>query len=290
MTEPASDSPQSGYVQLGELRMYYEVHGADVDGATPLVLLHGGLFDIDQQFGPLLPGLSAGRRVVAVDFQGHGRTNDLDRPFSASAFADDVIGVLDHLAIPRADVFGFSVGGGVALDLAVNRAARVRRLIVSSVSFRASGMRGSENAEGVASMTVDMIAGTPMEASYLAKSPHPDHAHLQGLLDKLGGTYEGGFPDWSDDDIRGIQAPTLITVGDGDMVSLEHAVEFLRLRGGDVNADFEGLPASQLAVFPGTSHFFGLARTDLVLDVVVPFLDAPDGGDAATTGEQGEER
>lgn len=261
------------HVEVGELRLYVEQYG-DPDGpATPL-LLHGGLFDIELQFGALLPGLSAGRRVIAVEFQGHGHTNDLDRPFSSAAFAGYVLGVLDHLGLNCVDVFGFSVGGAVALELAVRRPERVRRLIASSVSFRASGMRGSENAQAVGEMKVEMIAGTPMEAAYLATSPHPDHEHLQGLLDKPGATYAGGFPDWADDDIRGIAAPTLITVGDADMVSLDHAVEFLRLRGGDVNGDFDGLPASQLAVFPGTSHFTGIGRTDLVIDVVVPFLDA----------------
>ena len=121
-------------------------------------------------------------------------------------------------------------------------------------------------------MTVEMIAGTPMEQEYRAKSPHPDR--LQGLLDKLG-TFDEGFPGWSDADIEGIAAPTLITVGDCDAVTLDHAVRFLQLRGGDVNGDFVGVPSSQLAVFPGTTHFFGLARTELVLDVVLHFLDAP---------------
>jgi pimeloyl-ACP methyl ester carboxylesterase len=183
--------------------------------------------------------------------------------------------VLDHLGIAHADIFGFSVGGAVALDLAIAHPDRVGRIIVSSTSFAASGMRGSENAEAVGAMTVEMIAGTPMEAAYLTKSPHPDLQHLQVLLDKLGATYDSGFPDRTADEIRGIAAPTLITVGDADMVSLEHAVEFLRLRGGDVNGDFVGVPTSQLAVFPGTTHFSGLARTDLVRDVVVGFLDAP---------------
>lgn len=267
-----STPAEAGYAPVNGLQMYYELHGP-AEG-VPLLLLHGGLFDIELQFGALLPGLSAGRRVIAVEFQGHGHTNDLDRPFSSAAFAGDVLGVLDHLGLNCVDVFGFSVGGAVALELAVRRPERVRRLIASSVSFRASGMRGSENAQAVGEMKVEMIAGTPMEAAYLATSPHPDHEHLQGLLDKLGATYAGGFPDWADDDIRGIAAPTLITVGDADMVSLDHAVEFLRLRGGDVNGDFDGLPASQLAVFPGTSHFTGIGRTDLVIDVVVPFLDA----------------
>jgi pimeloyl-ACP methyl ester carboxylesterase len=187
--------------------------------------------------------------------------------------ASDVTGLLEHLGISEVDVFGFSVGGAVALHLAVKRPELVRKLIVSSVSFRPDGVRG-ENAEAVAAMTVDMIAGTPMEARYLAVSPHPDRGHLQGLLDKLGG-YDAGDAGWSDDEIRGIAAPTLITVGDCDMVRLEHAVRFLQLRGGDVNGDFEGVPASQLAVFPGTTHFFGLARTALVHEVVTAFLDAP---------------
>jgi pimeloyl-ACP methyl ester carboxylesterase len=175
--------------------------------------------------------------------------------------------------VPKADVFGFSVGGAVALHLAVHHPELVRRLVVSSVSFHPDGQR-PENSEAVGKMTVEMIAGTPMEAAYLAKSPRPDKEHLQTLLDKLGG-YDKGFPGWSDDQIAGIPAPTLITVGDCDAVKLDHALRFLQLRGGDVNGDFVGVPASQLVVFPGTTHFFGLARTDLVVDVVTTFLDAP---------------
>ncbi|MDQ3788358.1 MAG: alpha/beta hydrolase [Actinomycetota bacterium] len=261
--------PRTGYAELGDLRMYYEIHG---EGGTPLLLLHGGLFDIEQQFGAVLPGLAVDRQVVATDFQGHGRTNDIDRPLRTADLAGDVVGLLQHLGLTKVDVFGFSVGGAVALHLAVRHPELVRRLVVSSVSFNPDGQR-PENSEAVGEMTVDMIAGTPMEAAYLAKSPHPDHEHLQTLLTKLG-AYDD--PGWSDEEIAGIAAPTLITVGDCDAVKLDHAVTFLRLRGGDVNGDFVGVPASQLAVFPGTTHFFGLARTELVLDVVRTFLDAPE--------------
>lgn len=270
MTEETTAAPETGYASVNGLRMYYELHG---DGGTPLLLLHGGLFDIELQFGALIPSLSAGRRVIATDFQGHGRTNDTDRPLGTADLASDVIGLLEHLGVGNVDVFGFSVGGAVALDLAIRHPGLVRKLIVSSVSFRPEGDRGG-NAEAVAELTVDMIAGTPMEKRYLAVSPHPDRQHLQGLLDKLA-RYGAGESGWSDDEIRGIAAPTLLTVGDCDMVKLEHAVKFLQLRGGDVNGDFEGVPASQLAVFPGTTHFFGLARTELVRDVVITFLDAP---------------
>ena len=141
--------------------------------------------------------------------------------------------------IDQADVFGFSVGGAVALHLAINHPELVRKLIVSSASFH-------------------------------AKSPNPDK--LQELLDKLG-RFDAGFTGWAEADIRGIAAPTLLTVGDCDAVRLEHMVRFLQPRGGHVNGDFVGVPASQLAVFPGTTHFFGLAKTELVLGAVLPFLD-----------------
>jgi pimeloyl-ACP methyl ester carboxylesterase len=261
--------PATGYAPVNGLQMYYEIHGS---GGTPLLLLHGGLFNIDLQFGEVLPALAQTRQVIATDFQAHGRTGDIDRPLTTADLASDVVGVLEHLGIRQIDVFGFSVGGAVALYLAIKHPQLLRKLIVSSVSFHPDGDR-TENAEAVGEMTVDMIAGTPMEKDYLAKSPNPDK--LQDLLDKLG-AYDQGFTGWSDDEIREFPAPTLITVGDCDAVTLEHAVRFLQLRGGDVNGDFVGVPASQLAVYPGTTHFFGMARTTLVLDVVTTFLDAPE--------------
>jgi pimeloyl-ACP methyl ester carboxylesterase len=272
VTEQSSSAPstgaETGYAPVNGLRMYYEIHGS---GGTPLLLLHGGLFNIDLQFGEVLPALAQTRQVIAADFQGHGRTGDIDRPLTSAGLASDVVGLLQHLGVPRVDVFGFSVGGAVALHLAIEHPELLRNLIVSSASFHPDGDR-PENAEAVGELTVDMIAGTPMEQDYLAKSPNPDK--LQDLLDKLG-TFDKGFTGWSDTEIVGIAVPTLITVGDCDMVTLEHAVRFLQLRGGDVNGDFAGVPASQLAVFPGTTHFFGLSRTALVLDVVTTFLDAP---------------
>jgi len=266
MTETA---PTTGYAPVNGLEMYYEIHGS---GGTPLVLLHGGLFNIDLQFGDLIPRLAATRQVIAADFQAHGRTNDIDdRPLTVPNLASDVVGLLQHLKVERADMFGYSVGGAVTTEIAVRHPELVRKIVVSSSSFSRDGDR-PENAEAVDALTVDMIAGTPMEQDYRAKSPHPDK--LQQLLDKLG-QFDHLFTGWSEDEIRGIAAPTLITVGDCDIVRLDHAIRFLQLRGGDVNGDFVGVPASQLAVLPGTTHFFGLSRPSLVLELVVPFLDAP---------------
>jgi pimeloyl-ACP methyl ester carboxylesterase len=261
-------SKQTGYADVNGLRMYYEIHGS---GGTPLLLLHGGLFNIDLQFGALLPGLAEKRQVIATDFQAHGYTNDVDRPLSTVGLASDVVGLLKELGVPQVDLFGFSVGGAVALCLAIKHPELVRKAVISSVSFSRDGDR-AEFADAVDEMKVEMIAGTPMEAEYLAKSPHPDHEHLQTLLTKLG-SYDRSA-DWTDDEIRGISAPTLITVGDCDAVRLDHAVRFLQLRGGDVNGDFVGVPSSQLAVLPGTTHFNGLARPSLVQDIVTTFLDA----------------
>jgi len=265
-TKPAGPT-ETGYVPVNGLQMYYEIHG---DGAgTPLLVLHGGLFNIDLQFGQVLPGLAAGRRVIAADFQGHGRTGDVDRPLSSEGLASDVLGLLEYLGIARVDVYGFSLGGAVALALAVRHPDLVRKVVCGSISYNAGGIR-PENAGAVGAMTVDMIAGTPMEQDYRAKSPNPEK--LQDLLDKIGAFLASG-EGWTDDEIRGVAAPTLITVGDCDMIPLAHAVRFLQLRGGDVNGDFVGVPASQLAVYPGSTHFNGMARADLVVPVVTAFLD-----------------
>lgn len=266
-------TPTTGHAPVGDLNIYYEVHGdPSPSGLPPVLLLHGGLFDIDLQFGGILPGLAADRQVVAMDLQGHGGTNDVDRPLRRADLARDAVGLLEHLGIERVDVVGYSLGGWVATELAVQHPDRVRRLVTSSAGYAAAGLRGTQNADAVGEMRVDMIAGTPMEATYLAKSPHPDHQHLQVLLDKLGRVF--AEPDFTEEQIRGIVAPTLVTVGDSDMVTLDHAVAFFRLRGGDVNGDFGGLPAAQLAVLPGTTHFGGYANAELVLAIVRPFLAA----------------
>ena len=123
---------RSGYAPVDGLRMYYEVHGQ----GRPLVLLHGGLLTIDLSFGDLLPALAAGRRVIATELQGHGRTADIDRDLDVGLLAGDVAALLDHLGVDQADVLGFSLGGGVALQLALDHRDRVGRVILASVELR----------------------------------------------------------------------------------------------------------------------------------------------------------
>src|SRR5216684_3992750 len=116
------------YAPVNGLQLYYESYGS----GRSLVLLHGGLMAIDLNFGPLLEPLAASRQVIAVELQGHGHTADTDRPMTIEALAGDVAGLLDHLGIPDADLFGFSLGGLVGCAVALGAPTRVGKLIVAS--------------------------------------------------------------------------------------------------------------------------------------------------------------
>ena len=218
----------------------------------------------------MLPALAENRQVIAADFQGHGRTNDIDRPLGhrVTRRGRGRCSLITS-GWRRSTWFGFTVGGAVALRLAVEHPERVRRPGRLLDHLRRRGVSPGERGRGRRHDRRHDRRVADARLTTWAKSPHPDK--LQDLLDKLGAFVAG--PGWSEDDIRGIAAPTLITVGDCDMVRLDHAVRFLQPRGGDVNGDFARVPASHLAVFPGTTHFNGMARTGLVVDVVTTFLD-----------------
>jgi pimeloyl-ACP methyl ester carboxylesterase len=259
------------YASVNDLQMYYEVHG---DG-PPLILLHGAYMTADA-FGPLLPGLAGIRQVVVPEMQAHGRTADVDRPITYEQMADDTAALMRHLELEQADVAGYSMGGGTALQLAIRHPELVRRLVVASAGFRYDAMP----AEAIAmfpSITPEMFAGSPLETEYLRLAPNP--GDFPTLVEKLKTLDTTDFA-WPEEDIRGIAAPTLVILGDSDVVRLEHAVELFKLRGGGVMGDLAGLPESQLAVLPGTSHFIPpgsavLDRAEWLLAMIPPFLDPP---------------
>lgn len=267
---PASPTVETGYAPVNGLEMYFEIHGGGGSG-QPLLMLHGGLATIGFPGGHLLPLFARSRPVIAIEQQGHGRTADIDRPLTYEQMVEDTAALIRHLGFAQVDVFGHSMGGTTALGLAIGHPDLVRKLVIVAAIFSNAGMR-SENLAGMQGMTPEGLAGTPMEAAYLDIAPNPeDWPALHGKLGQLSRDFTG----WAADDLRALAAPTLAVVGDADAVHLEHAVELLRLRGGDVNGDFAGVPASQLAVLPGTTHFGSLARADLLLPIVTPFLDAP---------------
>ena len=266
--------PRTGYAPVNGLQMYYEIHGESRDDGSPLVLLHGAYMTTGL-WGPLLPALAATRQVIAVDLQAHGRTNDADRPITYEGMADDTAALLRHLEIGRANVLGYSMGGGVAIQLAIRHPDLVCKLVPVSASFSSAGGH-PEMFAMIETITPELFAGSPFEATYLEVAPNP--GDFPQLVEKLKTLDLTPF-DWQDD-FGDIAAPTLIVVGDSDATRLEHAVEMFRLLGGGVMGDLAGLPRSQLAILPGTAHFIPpgsgmLDRADWLLPMVIAFLDAP---------------
>jgi pimeloyl-ACP methyl ester carboxylesterase len=266
---PMTDTtPQSGYAPVNGLQMYYEIHGS----GEPLLLLHGAFGAIDL-WGPILTTLAAHHQVIAVEFQGHGHTADIiDRPLGYEQLADDVAAVMAHLAITQADVVGYSMGGTTGLQLAIRHPQRVRTLVAVSPNYRSDGYY-PELLAGLQVMTPDIFAGTPEEAAYLRHAPHPEDFPV--LVEKQKVLPQAfAFPE---EDVAAIIAPTLLVYGDSDVVRPEHAVALFRLLGGGVPGDLTGsLPASQLAILPGTTHRSIVGeRADQLLAVVEPFLAAP---------------
>ena len=260
------------YAAVNDLNLYYEVHG---DG-PPLVLLHGAYMTAEMM-APLSEGLAGIRQVIVPELQAHGRTGDIaDRPLSYEQMGDDTAVLLRHLGLEQADVVGYSMGGGAAIQLAIRHPQLVRRLVVISAGFRYDAMPP----EAIAifpSISPEMFAGSPMETEYQRLAPNPEDFPV--LVEKLKTLDTTDFA-WPDDDIRGIAAPTLIVLGDSDGVRLEHAVEMFKLRGGGVMGDLSGLPESQLAVLPGTTHFVPpgsgvLDRAAWLNAMIPPFLDPP---------------
>jgi pimeloyl-ACP methyl ester carboxylesterase len=237
--------------------MYYELHG----GGRPLVLLHGGLLTIEASFGALLPGLAAAHRVVAVELQGHGRTADVDRAPTIPNLAGDVVALLDHLGVERADLFGFSLGGLVALEAAVRHPSRAGRLVLAASQLRPDGLhdeiRNPDAHPGSTRMptSADFEA---MRADYLRVAPDPDR--FDTLAAKLS-VEVLAFRGWPDEVLRGVANPTLLMIGDHDFIRIEHAAEMLSV-----------LPDAQLAVLPGTTHMSLVRNAEIVIPIVSRFF------------------
>jgi pimeloyl-ACP methyl ester carboxylesterase len=251
---------RTGYAPVHGLDIYYEIHGAANLTGPPLVLLHGGGDTIKTSFGHLLPVLARDRQVIAFEQQGFGHTADTaDRPFSFVQSADDTAALLEYFHIGQADLFGFSNGGTIALQVAIRHPQAVRKLVVVSGFFQRDGSSYPWFWEGFATATLQSMPKELREAN-LAVAPHPEN--LQSFFDKCVQRMRN-FEDIPADSIRGITAPTLVMVGDVDVMRPEHAVELFRL-----------LPNAKLAVLPGTDHMGLMRRTEWLEPMVSEFLDA----------------
>ncbi len=241
------------YASVNGQQLYYETYGS----GRPLVLLHGGLMTIDLNFGPLLEPLAAGRRVIAVELQGHGHTADTDRPMTIEALAGDVVALLDHLEVAEADLFGFSLGGLVACAVALGAPTRVGQLIVASADpHRPPGRESAPLDDDRMPTPADFQA---MRDAYDAVAPDP--AHFEEFAAGVTAMVHE-FPGWTGE-LRSLRAPALLLFGDRDFSPLRDVVELLDL-----------LPDPQLAVLPGTTHMGMTQRPREVLALITAFLAA----------------
>ncbi|CDZ42759.1 alpha/beta fold hydrolase [Neorhizobium galegae] len=274
--EPKSAAPQAtpaepskkGHVEAGGISYYYEIRGE----GEPLLLLHGGLGSVDM-FAPIMPALTEHRQVIAVDLQGHGRTPLGKRPISLEAMGADMGGIVSALGYRQVDVLGYSMGGGIALQMAAQAPEKVRRLVIASAPFAKRGFFPEmiPQQESVTGAMAEMMKDTPMFISY--KAVAPDVSEFPRLLDAMGDLMRRDY-DFSDA-VAKLTMPVMLVFGDSDMVRPEHIVEFYQKLGGglkDAGWMRENMPKNRLAILPDLTHYEAFASPALA-PTVLPFLD-----------------
>ena len=250
-------------VNVKGMKMYYEVSGS----GDPLVVLHGAYMNIPTM-GKIIPVLAKTHKVYAIELQGHGRTPDIDRPITYPDMADDVAAFMDSVGLAKADVFGYSMGAIVGLQMAIRHPARVNKLVVASGAYDLEGWQPAFTA-AIPQMTVEMIVAMPFAQEYRKLAPNPDG--FPELARKLIALEKEPMA-W-EDDVKKIRAPVLVIAGDADVATLEHTVSLFRLLGGGVMGDMgQPLPQSRLAIMPATSHTAVITQTDLLHAFIEPFL------------------
>jgi pimeloyl-ACP methyl ester carboxylesterase len=257
----------SGYVDVNGMKLYYEVHGKSTPEKEPLIILHGAYMNIPSM-GTIIPELAKTHKVYALEFQGHGRTTDIDRPITYPNLADDVAAFMDAIGLVKADVFGYSMGAGAGLQLAIRHPEKVNKLVAASIAYDDEG-RQPEFKALIPQMTVEMFVNMPFAKDYRKLAPNPEG--FPELVKKL--IQSEKEPMMWEKDVRAMKTPVLIIFGDADGYTLEHAVAMFRLLGGGVMGDTgKPLPASRLAVLPATSHTAVITQIDLLLGFIEPFL------------------
>jgi pimeloyl-ACP methyl ester carboxylesterase len=270
-TDWTSDAQGNGqYADVNGINLYYETHGT----GRPLILLHGGLGS-GEMFGPVLPALAERHQVIAVDLQGHGRTADIDRPIDIRLMADDIAALIDHLALDRPDLVGYSLGGGVALETAVKYPDKVRRLVAASLNLRPDAIYEEMRAQQgqVSAAAAEFMKDTPMYQLYQRVAPRPED--FPRLLDKIGESMAKGY-DYTEE-VRGLRVPTLIVAADADMAPPSHHVAIFNLLDGGLRDGGwmgEGRPKGghALAILPGLTHY-NIFSSPLFAAVALAFLD-----------------
>jgi pimeloyl-ACP methyl ester carboxylesterase len=262
----AQQKPTTGYAPVNGLKMYYEVHGS----GDPVVLLHGSFMTISNNWTEWIGELSKTRKVIAVEMQGHGRTADIKRDFSYENLADDVAVLLDYLKIPNADLIGYSMGGGVAMQCAIRHPEKVRKVVSISAVIRHDGLV-KEALDAFPRLTSDTFKGSPIETEYKKLSPTPNE--FPNFVKRVVAMALKPY-DFGAGRLKATTAPMFFIHGDADGVRVEHIAEMFRLKGGEVHGDLRPRSASRLAVLPNTTHVTLMERMPLIVPMVNDFFDA----------------
>ena len=270
-TEWTAESAGSGqYADINGINLYYETYGS----GRPMILLHGGLGS-GEMFGPILPTLADHHQVIVVDLQGHGRTGDIDRPLDIRLMADDIAALIDHLGLQKPDVVGYSLGGGVAFQVAIKYPEKVGRLVSASANIRRDAIYPEmlQQQGQVSAAAAEFMKDTPMYQLYQRVAPRPED--FPRLLDKVGEAMAKDF-DFTEE-VRGLQVPTLVVAADADMAPPSHYVEVFNLLDGGLRDGGwmgEGRPQGghALAILPGLTHY-NLGASPLFAAVTLAFLD-----------------
>jgi len=260
----AQSEPVGARVEVNGMQMYYETSGE----GDPLVILHGAYMNIETM-GKIIPILAKSRQVIAVEMQGHGRTTDTDRPITYPTLADDVAAFMDAIDVEKADVFGYSMGAAVGLQLAIRHPEKVNRAALVSIAYDFQGWHPDYRAF-VPQIVPELFVGTPMEDAYRELAANPEG--FPALVDKLI-ALEHEPMAW-EADVAKLKTPILIIQGDADIIEPEHTVAMFRLLGGGVMGDQgKPLPGSRLAILPGTSHTAIMDQTALLSALLEPFYN-----------------
>jgi pimeloyl-ACP methyl ester carboxylesterase len=262
----AQQKPTTGYAPVNGLKMYYEVHGS----GDPVVLLHGAFMTITNNWPGWIGELSKSRTVIAVELQGHGRTADIERDFSYENLADDVATLLDHLKIPRADLIGYSMGGGVAMQCAIRHPEKVRKVVSISAAFRHDGLV-KEALDAFPQLTAETFKGSLIESEYRKLSPTPNDfpKFVKRVIAMVLKPYDFGA-----DKLKATRAPMFFIHGDADGIRLDHISEMFRLKGDEIHGDLRPRSASRLATLPNTTHVTLMERMPVLVPMMNDFLDA----------------
>src|SRR5262245_59073587 len=262
----AQQKPTTGYAPVNGLKMYYEVHGS----GDPVVLLHGAFMTVTNNWTAWIGELSKTRKVIAVEMQGHGRTADIEREFSYENLADDVAALLDHLKIPTADLIGYSMGGGVAMQCAIRHPEKVRKIVNISAAFRRDGLV-KEALDAFPQLTAETCKGSPIESEYKKLSPTPNDfpKFVNRVIAMALKPYDFGA-----DKLKATKAPMFFIHGDADGLRLDHISELFRLKGDEIHGDLRPRSASRLAILPNTTHVTLMERMPVIVPMVNDFFDA----------------